>query len=202
LESIETNDLTRILPVTIAAERWKNAVWNHLCRWRSFFLGANGTRLDGRRNGSVVAGFEGAGAAMIPSGGQVWIATGHTDMRRGMQSLALQVPESLHRTLTLAISTSSQVVAVTWPRSSGTVELDCRFTPSAWTAGGLFGHRHGRRGIDLGGADGLHAGRDRLAKSATDLAAQECWVSDKISARMHFSSPQITEFVILLLHGC
>jgi hypothetical protein len=103
--------------------------------------GANGTRLDGRRNGSVVAGFEGAGAAMIPSGGQVWIATGHTDMRRGMQSLALQVPESLHRTLTLAISTSSQVVAVTWPRSSGTVELDCRFTPSAWTAGGLFGHR-------------------------------------------------------------
>jgi transposase len=68
--------------------------------------GANGTRLDGRRNGSVVAGFEGAGAAMIPSGGQVWIATGHTDMRRGMQSLALQVPESLHRTLTLAISTS------------------------------------------------------------------------------------------------
>jgi transposase len=59
--------------------------------------GANGTRLDGRRNGSVVAGFEGAGAAMIPSGGQVWIATGHTDMRRGMQGLALQVQESLHR---------------------------------------------------------------------------------------------------------
>jgi hypothetical protein len=87
LESIETNDLTRILPVTIAAERWKNAVWNHLGRWRSFFLGANGIRLDGRRNGGVVAGFEGAGAAMIPSGGQVWIATGHTDMRRGMQSL-------------------------------------------------------------------------------------------------------------------
>jgi transposase len=99
LESIETNDLTRILPVTIAAERWKNAVWNHLCRWRSFFLGANGIRLDGRRNGGVVAGFEGAGAAMIPvpSGGRVWIATGHTDMRRGMQGLALQVQESLHR---------------------------------------------------------------------------------------------------------
>ena len=30
-------------------------------------------------------------------------------------------------------------------------------------------------GVDLGGADGLHAGRDRLAKSATDVAAQKRW---------------------------
>src|SRR6202046_629859 len=36
---------------------------------------------------------------MIPirSGIRVWIATGHTDMRRGMQSLALTVQESLKR---------------------------------------------------------------------------------------------------------
>jgi transposase len=36
---------------------------------------------------------------MIPirSGVRVWIATGHTDMRRGMQGLALQVQESLKR---------------------------------------------------------------------------------------------------------
>lgn len=36
---------------------------------------------------------------MIPiaSGVRVWIATGHTDMRRGMQSLALQVQEALKR---------------------------------------------------------------------------------------------------------
>jgi transposase len=33
----------------------------------------------------------------IPSGVRVWIATGHTDMRRGMQSLALAVQESLKR---------------------------------------------------------------------------------------------------------
>ena len=33
----------------------------------------------------------------IPSGVKVWIATGHTDMRRGMQSLALTVQESLKR---------------------------------------------------------------------------------------------------------
>ncbi len=36
---------------------------------------------------------------MIPvaSGVRVWIATGHTDMRRGMNSLALQVQEVLQR---------------------------------------------------------------------------------------------------------
>jgi transposase len=36
---------------------------------------------------------------MIPisSGVRVWIATGHTDMRRGMNSLALQVQEALKR---------------------------------------------------------------------------------------------------------
>jgi transposase len=33
----------------------------------------------------------------IPSGVRVWIATGHTDMRRGMQGLALQVQENLKR---------------------------------------------------------------------------------------------------------
>jgi transposase len=31
----------------------------------------------------------------IPSGVRVWIATGHTDMRRGMNGLALQVQEVL-----------------------------------------------------------------------------------------------------------
>jgi transposase len=36
---------------------------------------------------------------MIPvaSGVRVWIATGHTDMRRGMRGLALQVQEGLGR---------------------------------------------------------------------------------------------------------
>ena len=33
----------------------------------------------------------------IPSGVRVWLATGHTDMRRGMNSLALQVQERLKR---------------------------------------------------------------------------------------------------------
>ena len=31
----------------------------------------------------------------LPAGCRVWIATGHTDMRRGMNGLALQVQEQL-----------------------------------------------------------------------------------------------------------
>ena len=33
----------------------------------------------------------------VPAGMRVWIATGHTDMRRGMNSLALLVQEALKR---------------------------------------------------------------------------------------------------------
>jgi transposase len=33
----------------------------------------------------------------IPSGVRVWIATGHTDMRRGMNTLALLVQEAFKR---------------------------------------------------------------------------------------------------------
>jgi transposase len=33
----------------------------------------------------------------IPSGVRVWLATGHTDMRRGMNGLALQIQEVLKR---------------------------------------------------------------------------------------------------------
>ena len=45
------------------------------------------------------SGRQGAVAAMIPvpSGVRVWLAVGHTDMRRGMNSLAIQVQEGLGR---------------------------------------------------------------------------------------------------------
>ena len=33
----------------------------------------------------------------VPGGVRIWIATGHTDMRRGMHGLALQVQQGLHR---------------------------------------------------------------------------------------------------------
>ena len=55
----------------------------------------------------------------IPSGVRVWIATGHTDMRRGMQGLALTVQVTLSAILMLAISISSAGVGAISPRFFG-----------------------------------------------------------------------------------
>lgn len=77
----------------------------------------------------------------IPSGVRVWIATGHTDMRRGMQSLALTVQESLKRDPHAAISTSSGAAAAIWSRYSGMTASGCRYMPSVWTAAGSSGPR-------------------------------------------------------------
>src|ERR1700689_3091790 len=59
----------------------------------------NEVRRHQRRLRLASAGSERSGRTMIqmPSGVRVWIATGHTDMRRGMQGLALQVQEQLKR---------------------------------------------------------------------------------------------------------
>ena len=58
---------------------------------------------------------------MIPiaSGVRVWIATGHTDMRRGMNSLALQVQEGLKRDphggdLYVFRGKSGQLIKILW----------------------------------------------------------------------------------------
>ena len=40
----------------------------------------------------------------IPTGVRIWIATGHTDMRRGMRGLALQVQERLTQEIAEAMS--------------------------------------------------------------------------------------------------
>jgi transposase len=43
------------------------------------------------------AGESAAAMITLPAGVRVWLATGHTDMRKGFPSLALQVQEILHR---------------------------------------------------------------------------------------------------------
>src|SRR6201984_2926173 len=55
---------------------------------RGFNPGRGG---DGRGQSAVRA------MIPVPSGVRVWLAVGHTDMRRGMNSLALQVQEVLKR---------------------------------------------------------------------------------------------------------
>ena len=61
--------------------------------------GSSRHRRRRRGCGRAGAGTRHSSAPMIPipSGVRVWIATGHTDMRRGMQGLALTVQEQLKR---------------------------------------------------------------------------------------------------------
>ena len=54
----------------------------------------------------------------IPSGVRVWIATGHTDMRRGMQGLALTVQESLKRDPHICGGTDYVAAGRWWPLGS------------------------------------------------------------------------------------
>jgi hypothetical protein len=112
----------------------------------------------------------------IPSGVRVWIATGHTDMRRGMQGLALQVQESLKRDphtgdLYIFRGRRGDLAKILWHDGIG---LSLRQTTGPRKVHMAVGVRRG--GVDLGGADGVHARRDRLAESATDVAAQERWL--------------------------
>jgi transposase len=68
--------------------------------WRDHGGDERRTDSDRRERAVGVGRGDVEGAAIlipIPSGGRVWIATGHTDMRRGMQGLALQVQEGLKR---------------------------------------------------------------------------------------------------------
>ena len=56
----------------------------------------------------------------IPLGSRVWIATGHTDMRRGMQGLALQVQEGLKRDPQASITRQFSTDATTGSKRSRT----------------------------------------------------------------------------------
>jgi transposase len=71
-----------------------------MCRlWRSNSVGTFACDFGDSVRGVGDRGYQSADCAMIPlpTGVRVWIAAGHTDMRRGMQSLALQVQEGLKR---------------------------------------------------------------------------------------------------------
>ncbi|MBP0113874.1 IS66 family insertion sequence element accessory protein TnpB [Bradyrhizobium vignae] len=66
----------------------------------------------------------------IPSGVRVWIATGHTDMRRGMRSLALTVQESLKRDPDAGDLYISGAAAAIWSRFFGMMDWACRSMPT------------------------------------------------------------------------
>jgi len=87
----------------------------------------------------------------VPTGVRVWLATGHTDMRRGFPSLSLQVQEVLRRDplsghLFCFRGRRGDLLKVIW-------HLD--FAGPAW----------------------LSAVRDRLAQSARNLETDFSWLT-------------------------
>ena len=90
-----------LLPVTIAdagSAASPVAAASQRAGWRSCSLAASGSS-SGAGCGRIVARARGQGAVAamipIPAGVRVWLATGHTDMRKGFDGLALMVQETL-----------------------------------------------------------------------------------------------------------
>ena len=73
---------------------------------------------------------------------------------------------------TAAMSTSSTGAGATWRRFCGATASACALRQTARPGKVHLAVGEGGRRVDLGRTDGLHARRDRLAESATDVAAQ------------------------------
>lgn len=76
----------------------------------------------------------------VPSGVRVWLAVGRTDMRKGMNGLALQVQEALGRDphagdLYVFRGARGDLVKIVWH------DVACRCTPSGWSAADSCGRR-------------------------------------------------------------
>ncbi len=81
----------------------------------------------------------------VPSGVQVWLATGHTDMRKGFDGLAVLVQEMLKRNphnghLFVFRGRCGGLIKVLWHDGQG-----MSGSPSDWSEGGLCGRRRFRK---------------------------------------------------------
>lgn len=110
----------------------------------------------------------------IPTGVRVWLATGHTDMRKGFASLSLQAQEVMRRDPLSGHSfcfreRRGDLLKVIWHRGQGPACLRRKARESSFymTVAG------GRRCVDLAGEDELSLVRHRLAQSAGVLASNE-----------------------------
>ena len=113
----------------------------------------------------------------VPTGVRVWLATGHTDMRKGFASLSLQVQEVLRRDplnghLFCFRGRRGDLLKVIWHDGQGA----CLFTKKLERGRFVWPLAGGRRGNDLAGANELSFVRNRLAKSPGKLASDERWL--------------------------
>jgi transposase len=108
----------------------------------------------------------------VPSGVRVWLAVGHTDMRRGMNSLAIQIQQGLGRDphagdLYVFRGRRGHLLKILWYDGIG-MSLYAQAAGARQVHLAIAGRWDGRYHP---GAASLHARRDRLTKSDANLAA-------------------------------
>jgi transposase len=123
--------------------------------------------------GADAGPWEEQAAAMIPvpGGARVWLATGHTDMRKGFDGLALLVQETLKRDphgghLFVFRGRRGGLIKVLWHDGQGL----CLFAKRLERGRFLWPSPADGLGDDHAGAAWLPAGRDRLAHAAANVA--------------------------------
>ena len=112
----------------------------------------------------------------IPSGVRVWLATGHTDMRKGFDGLALLVQETLKRDphnghLFVFRGRRGGLIKVLWHDGQGMCLFAKRLERGRFIWPSTAPMRSRSAGDDHAGAAGIFAGRHRLAAAATHVAA-------------------------------
>lgn len=131
----------------------------------------------------------------VPSGVRVWLATGHTDMRRGFPRLALQVQQTLKRDphsghLFVFRGRRGDLIKIIWHDGQGA----CLFRQTAGARPVSMAFTGGWRSDDLSGAAGLFARRHRLAGAAENLAAGGCWIADFASVILPIRRPSRSSY--------
>ena len=113
----------------------------------------------------------------VPSGVRVWLAVGRTDMRKGMNGLALQVQQVLGRDphagdLYVFRGVRGDLIKIVWHDGIG-MSLYAKRLERGRVHLAIAGGRDRR---DQRVAIGLHARRDRLAKPGSHLASGGGWL--------------------------
>jgi transposase len=108
----------------------------------------------------------------VPSGVRVWLAVGRTDMRKGMNGLALQVQQVLGRDphagdLYVFRGLRGDLIKIVWHDGIG---IALRQAVGARPVHLAVAGRRDRR--DQRGAVSLHARRDRLEEPGSHLASR------------------------------
>src|SRR3954466_12305932 len=118
----------------------------------------------------------------IPSGVRVWLATGHTDLRKGFASLSLQVQEVLRQDPLgghlFCFRPTRRPVEGYLARRPGRVPVH----EEAGTGPLFVAERSRRRGDDLAGPARLSFVGDRLASSPGNLASDLGRVTIRVAA--------------------